>query len=60
MRLLYQAQKYPLKINYTFRDGEIHGEQIEPSFNFVHPCFGKSWFVVEASVDFIPNGLSIN
>ena len=33
IRLLYQAQKYTRKINYTLEDGEIHGKQIEPSCN---------------------------
>jgi len=26
---------------YTLGSGEIHGKQIEPSFNFAHPCIGK-------------------
>jgi len=47
-------------INYTLGDGEIHGKQNEPSFNFVQPCIGKLWMVVEAPVDFIPNGLHTN
>ena len=57
IRLLYQAQKYTWKINYTLGGGEIHGKQIEISLNFVHPCIGKLLLVVEALVDFIPNGL---
>jgi len=36
-----QAQKYTWKTNYTLGGEEIHGEQIEPSLNFVHPCIGK-------------------
>ena len=58
--MLYQALKYTWKINYTLGGGEIHGEQIEISLNFVHPCIGKLWLVVEAPVDFIPNGLRTN
>ena len=60
IRLLYQAQKHTWKINYTLRGGEIRGEQIEISLNFVHPCIGKLWLVVEAPADFIPNGLRTN
>ena len=45
---------------YTLGSGEIHGKQIDPSFNFAHPCIGKLWLVVEASLDFIPNGLNTN
>jgi len=41
MHLFYQAQKYTEKINHTLGGGEIHGKQIEPSFNFVHPCIGS-------------------
>jgi len=59
IRLLYQAQ-YTWKINYTLGGGEIHGKQIEISLNFVHPCIGKLWLVVEAPVDVIPNGLRTN
>ena len=43
VNLFYQAQKYTWKINYTLGGGETHGEQVEPSFNFVHPCIGKLW-----------------
>ena len=60
MYLHYQAQKYTWKINYTLGGGEIHGKQIEVSLNFVHPCIGKLWLVVEALVDFISNGLRTN
>ena len=60
IHLLYQAQKYKQKINYTLRGGEIYGKQIEPSFNFVHPFIGKLLLVVEAPVDFILNGLHAN
>ena len=35
-------------------------EQVELSFNFVHPCIGKLWLVVKALVDFISNGLCTN
>ena len=29
------------KIDYTLGGGKMHGEQIEISLNFVHPCIGK-------------------
>ena len=58
-----QAKKYCIHeklTTYTLRGGEIHGEQVESSFNFVHPCIGKLWSVVEVPVDFIANGLHTN
>jgi len=58
--LLYQAQKYTWKIKYTLRDEKIHDEQIEPSFNLIHPCNCKLCLVFEAPVDFIPNDLHSN
>ena len=54
IRLLYKAQKYTWKINYTVGGGEIRGKQVEPSFNFVHSCIDKLWLVVEAPVDLLP------
>ena len=39
---------------------EVYCEQNEPSFNFVYPCIGKLWLVVEALVDFKPNALCTN
>ena len=60
MRLLYLAQKCTWKINYTLGGGEIHDKQIEISLNLVHPCIGKLWLVVEALVDFIPDGSRTN
>ena len=43
---------------YTLGGWEIHGEQNEQSFNFVHPCTGKLWLVVESPVDFIPQWIA--
>ena len=59
IRLLYQAQKYAWKINYIL-SGEIYSEYIELNFSFVHPCIGKLRLVVEAPVDFIPNGMHMH